>query len=80
MVREDFTKLSGQPTVAEIAGRLQMIAAQLAGFKPTIDMVLEDVDKGVGDSLNLLGGVADYLNRDISILAEQLDLMSRQPT
>ena len=43
MADNHSSKLSQQPEVEEIANRLQAIAAQLAGFKPTLDTAIEDV-------------------------------------
>ncbi|MEA9996275.1 hypothetical protein QN382_12345 [Pseudomonas sp. 10B1] len=57
------------------ANKLQAIAAQLAGFKPTLDTAIEDVPAGIGNTLVLLGGMADYMNNEISVLAERLSLI-----
>ncbi|MEB0078278.1 hypothetical protein QN386_10415 [Pseudomonas sp. CCI3.2] len=74
MANEQFTTLPQQPGVEEIANRLQAIAAQLAGFKPTLDTALEDVPADIGNTLVLLGGMADYMNVELSILAERLEV------
>lgn len=72
MAENHSSKLSQQPGVEEIANRLQAIAAQLAGFKPTLDTALEDVPAEICNMLALLGGLADYMNNELSLLAEQL--------
>ncbi|WP_443691095.1 hypothetical protein [Pseudomonas sp.] len=72
MADNHSSKLSQQPEVEEIANRLQAIAAQLAGFKPTLDTAIEDVPAEIGNTLVLLGGMADYMNNEISTLAERL--------
>lgn len=76
MATNHSSKLSQQPGVEEIANRLQAIAAQLAGFKPTLDTAIEDVPAAIGNTLVLLGGMADHMNNEISTLAERLSLIA----
>lgn len=76
MANEQFIHLSAQPEIVDTANRIQAMAAQLAGFKPTLDCALEDVPVGVGNTLAMLGGMADYMNIELSILAERLSLIA----
>lgn len=72
MATTNNNKLTAQPTVEEIGNRICEIAAQMAGFKPSLDQHLEDVDKNVGDSLAMLAGMAEYVQFDLSVIGEQL--------
>lgn len=73
-----MTTQTTSPELSESANRIHSIAAQLAGFKPTIAGLLENVDKDVGDTLALLGGMADYLNNDLATIADKLERLARE--
>ena len=51
---------------------VQTCALPISGFKPTLDTAIEDVPAEIGNTLVLLGGMADYMNNEISTLAERL--------
>jgi hypothetical protein len=78
MATFNSSKLSAQQEVVDIAERLLMIAAQLAGFKPTVGGLLEDVDKDVGDSLVMLAGMADYVQIELGMIGERLTAITQE--
>ncbi len=72
--------MTNQTTSSELTenvNRIHSIAAQLAGFKPTIAGLFDAVDKDTGDTLALLGGMAEYLNNDLATIADKLDRLGR---
>lgn len=73
-----MTNQTTSSELPEIANRLHSIAAQLAGFKPTIGGLLEGVDKDAGDTLALLGGMAEYINNDLATIADELERLARE--
>lgn len=73
-----MTNKTTSSELPDIVNRLHSIAAQLAGFKPTIAGLLEGVDKDVGDTLALLGGMAEYLNNDLATIADKFERLARE--
>lgn len=76
MAEINFT-LPVQQEVAEIASRVQEIAARMAGFKPALDQHLEDVDQRVGNSLAMLAGLAGYVGDELGMIGERLSAITR---
>lgn len=58
--------------LSDLATRVQQIAAQMAGFKPTLDNHQENVDKPIGDSLAMLAGMAEYVGAELGMIGERL--------
>lgn len=58
--------------LSDLAARVQQIAAQMAGFKPTLDNHQENVDKPIGDSLAMLAGMAEYIGAELGMIGERL--------
>lgn len=67
-----ITEQSTKNTTEALATRVQEIAAQLAGFKPTLDQYLEDVDQDIGNVLAMLGGMAEYVQRELTDIGGEL--------
>lgn len=76
MAEINFTLLV-QQEVADIASRVQEIAARMAGFKPALDQHLEDVDQSVGNSLAMLAGLAGYVGGELGMIGERLSAITR---
>lgn len=72
MATHEFTNLS------DLATRVQQIAAQLAGFKPTLDSHQENVDGGVGDSLAMLAGLSEYIGGELGMIGERLTAITQE--
>lgn len=64
--------------LSDLATRVQQIAAQMAGFKPTLDNQQEHVDKAVGDSLAMLAGMAEYVGAELGMIGERLTTITRE--
>lgn len=64
--------------LSDLATRVQQIAAQMTGFKPTLDSHQEDVDKTVGDSLAMLAGMAEYVGSELGMIGERLATITRE--
>lgn len=64
--------------LSDLATRVQQIAAQTAGFKPTLDSYQENVDKTVGDSLAMLAGMAEYVGAELGMIGERLTAITQE--
>lgn len=61
-------------TLCSIADRLNAVAAMLSGIKPVLNEIAdkEDLSEGAGGSLEVIAGLSDYVNFEISDISVRL--------
>ena len=74
MAEVDFSNNEGKSEIAKIADQIHVIASKLAGFSPLLKMLTDSssVNCHVGNSLETIGGMSDYINDDLCGIADRL--------
>lgn len=75
----------GNPKLINLSNQLHIIAAQLAGIAPILNMMMDAGDLGedgykAGNSLSLIGGAADSMNHEICLIADKVNEIGRAET
>lgn len=80
MADSDYIDSSEKSEIAEISEQLNLIAARLSGFAPILVRIADggSVDADVCNSLEVIGGMSEYLNSEICDIAARLNSLDKK--
>lgn len=79
MANSDYIDPSEKSEIAEISDQLNLIAARLSGFAPILVRIVDSgVAADVGNSLEVIVGMSEYLNSEIGDIAVRLSELDKK--
>jgi len=78
MANTDSINSAEKSEIAGISDELHDIASRLAGFEPVLKMLGASADAGLGNSLEMMAGMSQYINENICRIADRLSGLDSQ--
>lgn len=80
MAEIDCSNTIEKSEIAELSDQLHVIASKLAGFEPILKMISckSGIGADVGNALEMVAGMSDYINSEICNVADRLWKLDKQ--
>jgi hypothetical protein len=80
MAELDYIDHSGKSEITKLSDQLNIIASRMAGFLPILRSVADsgEVGSDASNTMELIGGMAEYINDEIMRIAAQLEQMDKK--